>query len=216
MESLEVVDVFCTASECATTFTSNFSTISIFIIFHFFLFLYFLILTCEMLARNSWGWVLDYFLDKTWSYLLQTHFVLLNSKNSSISVDFCIFAQNNENQALSLVARSSSGWVLMTLKVLSSKSSWSQDYFTYLSCCHISHRSQVTTLFMTKFNSLLSYLAIFHTLHSFSYHWRWGGVFPVNSPDCQVNLFIHGKLTSHFCHVDFWEGILRYIGFSPI
>ena len=38
IESLEVVDVFCTASECATTFTSNFSTISIFIIFHFFVF----------------------------------------------------------------------------------------------------------------------------------------------------------------------------------
>ena len=36
MESLEVVNVFCTAYECATTFTSNFSTISIFIIFHFF------------------------------------------------------------------------------------------------------------------------------------------------------------------------------------
>ena len=36
MESLGVVDVFCTTSECATTFTSNFITISIFIIFHFF------------------------------------------------------------------------------------------------------------------------------------------------------------------------------------
>ena len=31
-----VVDVFCTTSDCATTFTSNFITISIFIIFHFF------------------------------------------------------------------------------------------------------------------------------------------------------------------------------------
>ena len=112
-------------------------------------------------TRSYSGWVLDYFLDKTWSYLLQTHFVLLNSKNSSISVDFCIFAQNYGNQALSLVTRSSSGWVLMTLKVLPSKSSWSQDYFTYLSCCHISHRSQVTTLFMTKFNSLLSHIHFF-------------------------------------------------------
>ena len=36
MESLGVVDVFCTTSECATTFTSNFITISIFIIFNFF------------------------------------------------------------------------------------------------------------------------------------------------------------------------------------
>ena len=124
-------------------------------------FLDFLTLMIEISTRGSSGRVLDYFLDKTWSYLLQTHFVLLNSKNSSISVDFCIFAQNHENQALSLVARSSSGWVFMTLKVLPSKSSWSQDYFTYLSCCHISHRSQVTTLFMTKFNSLLNYIHIF-------------------------------------------------------
>ena len=28
------------------------------------------------------------------------------------------------------------------------------------------------------------------------------GGFPVNSSDCQV-LFIHGKLTSHFCDADF-------------
>ena len=161
MESLGVLDVFCTTSECAATFTSNFSKMSFFIIFDFF-FLDFLTLMVEISTRSSSGWVLDYFLDKTWSYLLQTHFVLLNSKNSSISVDFCIFAQNHENQAFSLVARSSSGWVLLTLKVLPSKSSWSQDYFTYLSCCHISHRSQVTTLFMTKFNSLLSYIHIFH------------------------------------------------------
>ena len=38
MESLVVVDVFCTTSECATTSTSHFSTISIFIILHFFIF----------------------------------------------------------------------------------------------------------------------------------------------------------------------------------
>ena len=134
---------------------------SFLIIFDFF-FLDFLTLMVEISTSSSSGWVLDYFLDKTWSYLLQIYFVLLNSKNSSISVDFCIFAQNHENQALSLVARSSSGWVILTLKVLPSKSSWSQDYFTYLSCCHIFHRSQVTTLFMTKFNSLLSYIHIFH------------------------------------------------------
>ena len=64
MESLEVIDVFCTASECATTFTSNFSTIFIFIIFHF-LFMDFLILIAEMLARSSSGWVLHCFLAKT-------------------------------------------------------------------------------------------------------------------------------------------------------
>ena len=159
MESLGVLDVFCTTSECAATSTSNFSKISFFIILLFFL--DFLTLMVEMSTRSSSGWVLDYFWDRTWSYLLQTHFVLLNSKNFSILIDFCIFAQNHENQALSLVARSSSRWVLMTLKVLSSKSSWSQDYFTYLSCCHISDRSQVTTLFMTKFYSLLNYLVIF-------------------------------------------------------
>ncbi len=160
MESLGVLHVFCTTSECAVTFTSNFSKMSSWTIFDFFSWIFSLWWSKSkrgVLQLNSW-----LFLDRTWSYLLQTHFVLLNSKNSSISVDFCIFAQNHGNQALSLVARSSSGWVLMTLKVLPSKSSWSQDYFTYLSCCHISHRSQVTTLSMTKFNSLPSYIHIFH------------------------------------------------------
>ena len=36
MESLGVLDVFCTTSECATTSTSKFSKMSIFIIFDFF------------------------------------------------------------------------------------------------------------------------------------------------------------------------------------
>ena len=88
MESLEVVDVFCTASECATTFTSNFSTISIFIIF-IFLILDFLILTCEMLARSSSGWVLDYFLDRTWSYLFQKQDVYSNSHYFVPYFSFC-------------------------------------------------------------------------------------------------------------------------------
>ena len=38
MESLGVLDVFCTYSECATTSTSKFSKMSIFIIFIFFFF----------------------------------------------------------------------------------------------------------------------------------------------------------------------------------
>ena len=37
MESLGVLDVFCTTSECAATFTSNFSKMSFLIIFDFFL-----------------------------------------------------------------------------------------------------------------------------------------------------------------------------------
>ena len=36
MESLGVLDVFCTASECAATFISNFSKMSSLIIFDFF------------------------------------------------------------------------------------------------------------------------------------------------------------------------------------
>ena len=87
MESLEVVDVFCTASECATTFTSNFSTISIFIIFHFFCF-----------------WIFSFWHAKCWRGVLQDEFliifwikhdhifsklilVFLNSKNFSIHID---------------------------------------------------------------------------------------------------------------------------------
>ena len=37
MESLGVLDVFCTTSECAATFTSNFSKMSFLIIFYSFL-----------------------------------------------------------------------------------------------------------------------------------------------------------------------------------
>ena len=72
------------------------------------------------------------FSDRIHTYLFQTHLVLLNSKNLWIFVDFCILVQNHENYALSLAVRSSSGWVLITLKVLPSKSSWSQDYFTHI------------------------------------------------------------------------------------
>ena len=93
MESLGVVDVFCTTSECATTFTSNFITISIFIIFTF-LFVDFLILTFEMLARNSLGWVLDYFLDRTWSYLLQKQNVAVNSHYFVPYFNFCDSCSN--------------------------------------------------------------------------------------------------------------------------
>ena len=54
MESLGVLDVFCTTSEYAAIFTSNFSKMSFFIIFDFFC-LDFLTLMIEISKRSSSG-----------------------------------------------------------------------------------------------------------------------------------------------------------------
>ena len=54
MESLGVLDVFCTTSECAATFTSNFSKMSFLIVFDF-VFLDFLTLMVEISTRSSSG-----------------------------------------------------------------------------------------------------------------------------------------------------------------
>ena len=53
MESLGVLDVFCTTSECAATFTSNFSKMSSLIIFEFFSCI--VSLMVEISTRNSSG-----------------------------------------------------------------------------------------------------------------------------------------------------------------
>ena len=54
IESLGVLDVFCTTFEYAATFTSNFSKMSFLIIFDFF-FLDFLTLMVEISTRSSSG-----------------------------------------------------------------------------------------------------------------------------------------------------------------
>ena len=66
MESLGVLDVFCTYSECATTSTSKFSKMSIFIIFSTFFPKMFEKMV-KISTRSSSGWVLGDFWDRTWS-----------------------------------------------------------------------------------------------------------------------------------------------------
>ena len=64
MESLGVLDVFCTYSECATTSTSKFSKMSIFIIFSTFFPKMFEKMV-KISTRSSSGWVLGHFCGKT-------------------------------------------------------------------------------------------------------------------------------------------------------
>ena len=73
------------------------------------------------------------------------------------SSNFIFFATFCENSAFTYLSRSSSGWVLMDLKVLPSKSSYFQLHFSYLSCLHISHQSKVTSRFRQKISRLTSF-----------------------------------------------------------
>ena len=126
MESLEVVDVFCTASECATTFTSNFSTISIFIIFHFFCF-----------------WIFSFWHAKCWRGVLQDEFLIIFwVKHDHISsrfnmwpltriilfptLIFVILSQISKSCMWAKFGEEFLRWVIMIRKVLSSKSIKSQ------------------------------------------------------------------------------------------
>ena len=126
MESLEVVDVFCTASECATTFTSNFSTISIFIIFHFF-----------------WFWIFSFWHAKCWRGVLQDEFLIIFwVKHDHISsrfnmwpltriilfptLIFVILSQISKSCMWAKFGEEFLRWVIMIRKVLSSKSIKSQ------------------------------------------------------------------------------------------
>ena len=58
--------------------------------------------------------------------------------------------------------RSSSGWVLMVRKVLPSKSSWSEEYFEYLSYPHIFPRSKDIYKFTKKLHPVVSYIWMHH------------------------------------------------------
>ena len=126
MESLEVVDVFCTASECATTFTSNFSTISIFIIFHFF-----------------WFWIFSFWHAKCWRGVLQDEFLIIFwVKHDHISsrfnlspitritlfpsLIFVILSQISKSCMWAKFGEEFLRWVIMIRKVLSPKSIESQ------------------------------------------------------------------------------------------
>ena len=59
-------------------------------------------------------------------------------------------------------SRSSSGWVLMDLKVLPSKSMSSQEHFSYLSCFHIFNTSRDNYKSFKKFTPVVSYIQMHH------------------------------------------------------
>ena len=101
-------------------------------------FLDFLILTDEISTRSSLGWVLDNFLDRTWSYLPPKLFC---NVNLTISWSPTTFSKNCQKPYFDVwlsLTRSSSGWVPMVRKVLPSKSMNSEEHFKYLQCPHIS------------------------------------------------------------------------------
>ena len=76
---------------------------------------------------------------------------------SFCSSHFPFFVTFCENGDFTYMARSSSGWVLIDLKVLPSKSSESQLHFSYLSCLHISHQSKFITHFVIQFMRLMNF-----------------------------------------------------------
>ena len=84
MESLTILNEFCTLSECNTTFTSKFIKIQILWIstFHF---LDFTNSMVEISTRSSSGWVIAHILDRTWSYLFP------EKKHEPIELHSCLY-----------------------------------------------------------------------------------------------------------------------------
>ena len=82
--------------------------------------------------------------------------------SSFCSSNFPFFVTFCENGDFTCMTRSSSGWVLMDLKILPSKSSYSQLHFSYISCLDISHQSKVTSRFRQKISRLTSYYRPYH------------------------------------------------------
>ena len=130
MESLSVLNMFCTTSECAMTSTSKFIKIRIFIIFDFF------------------SGLLPIWWSKFRRGVLRDEFLLVfwieHDHNSSIpeggaltrlilvcSLKSVRIVQNPEIILWCMWRRSSSGWVPMILKVLSSFSPTPGLHFSY-------------------------------------------------------------------------------------
>ena len=86
---------------------------------------------------------------------VNSHLFLLNP----VFLKICRFC---EKWHICKMTRSSSGWVLIDLKVLPTKSSHSQQNFSYLSCHHISLQSKDTSYFLQKISRLTRYNFPFH------------------------------------------------------
>ena len=110
---------------------------------------------------------------------------------SFCSSHFPFFVTFCENDNFTWMARSSSGWVLMDLKVLPSKRLQSQLHFSYLSCLHISHQSKATSRFRWKLSRLTTFKRPYH-----------------------IRLLVSGKCKNRFCSwMKLWG---RAIHVSPI
>ena len=133
MGSLNVLDVFCTISECATTSTSEFIKIQILIILDFFFWI-----SPIWWSKFRRGVLWDEFLLIFW--IEHDH---ISSQKISVPLLLCscfyshIFLKIPQKwfpPLFSIDTRSSSGWVLIVLRVPPSKSLKSGEHFKYLQC----------------------------------------------------------------------------------
>ena len=74
---------------------------------------------------------------------------------------------------LSIWTWSSSGWVLMDLKVLPSKSVEPGEYFEYPQCYHISYSFWNIYIFLPKTPSRVSYIWMHHLMLRFQNHYLY-------------------------------------------
>ena len=94
------------------------------------------------------------FPERTSLYLPLTQNVVVNSNFFLLNPVFLKICRFCEKWHICKMTRSSSGYVLIDLKVLPTKSSHSQLHFSYISCHHISHQSKVTSYFLQKISHL--------------------------------------------------------------
>ena len=160
MESLSILNVFCTTSECATTSTSKFIKIPNFIIFYFFFWTFF-----SGFLKFRRGVLRDEFL---------VIFGIEHGHNSSIpeggaltrlilvcSLKSVRIVQNPEIILWCMWRRSSSGWVPMILKVLPF-SLTSGLHFSYISYCCIFNISRSRINFLKKSISKTTFVWMHH------------------------------------------------------
>ena len=120
----------------------------------------------EISTRSSSGWVLDDFLDRTWSYLFPKLFCNTRITFSSVPTNNAEKSQKPDFHGICSHTWSSSGWVPTIRKVLPSESMSSHEHFSYISCLHIFKRSTVILSFAKKTTPLVSYNEMHHPSNS--------------------------------------------------
>ena len=132
--------------------------------FFIFLFLDFLILTCEMLARSSSGWVLDYFLGKAWSYLFHIKKEVVNSHYFVPYLNFCDSFPNLKIRCVCQIWRG-----VLTMSYYDPKSSFIKKYKISafqrtFERIHITFSRWNIFIWSSKIPSIVTFLAGFHIL----------------------------------------------------